>query len=103
MQIKQLGKFPNDPDDLDDGELSDLASKLRKDALQLINSFNMSAPVLSRMRSLLNRLPDHTLPDVIASIVRSTTEEKLKVRNLRFLRLTFSGLFYACFLYCNFA
>ena len=74
-----MGKFPTDPDDLDDYEVSDLAAKLRKKALQLMNSLNMASPVVSRMRSLLGRLPDHTLPDVITAIVRSTPEEKLKV------------------------
>ena len=59
--------------------MSDLAAKLRKEALLLVNSLNMSAPVVSRMRSLLDRLPDHTLPDVITAIVRSTPAEKLKV------------------------
>ena len=79
VQVTQLGKFPTEPDDLDDNDVSDLAAKLRKEALQLINLLNMSAPVVSRMRSLLGRLPDHTLPDVVAAIVRSTPEEKLKV------------------------
>ena len=63
---------------MDDTDVADLATKLRKEALVLINSLNMSAPVVSRMRSLLERLPDHTLPDVVAAIVRSTPDEKLK-------------------------
>ena len=71
------GSFPADPDDLNDTDVADLATKLSKEALVLINSLNMSAPVVSRMKSLPKRLPDHTLPDVVAAIVRSTPEEKL--------------------------
>ena len=72
-----IREVSSDPDDLGDTDVADLATKLCKEAQVLIN-LNMSAPVVSRMRSLLERLPDHTLPDVVAAIVRSTPDEKLK-------------------------
>ena len=76
---RAIREASTDPDNLDDINVADLATKLCKEAQVLINFLNMSAPVVSRMRSLLARLPDHTLPDVVTAVVRSNPEEKPKV------------------------
>uniref|UniRef100_F6RNL8 Lon N-terminal domain-containing protein n=1 Tax=Ciona intestinalis TaxID=7719 RepID=F6RNL8_CIOIN len=80
-KVSQIGKWPSEPDDArgTDGAVSELASQLRKDALELVEALDMSVPVVSRLRQLLDRLPDHSLPDVLAAIVRSSTQEKLKI------------------------
>ncbi|XP_078492501.1 lon protease homolog 2, peroxisomal-like isoform X1 [Ciona intestinalis] len=80
-KVSQIGKWPSEPDDArgTDGTVSELASQLRKDALELVEALDMSVPVVSRLRQLLDRLPDHSLPDVLAAIVRSSTQEKLKI------------------------
>ena len=84
MQVSQIGKWPSDPDDFDEDEdssVTKLASQVRKEALHLIEALNLSIPIVTKLRSLLNRMPDHSLPDILASITKSSTEEKLKVKD----------------------
>jgi len=81
-QVTQIGKWPSEDDDIeeDDEAVAGLASQVRREALQLVDALGMSVPVVSRLRSLLRRLPDHTLPDVLGALVKSTPDEKMKVR-----------------------
>lgn len=39
----------------------------------------MSVPVVAKLRRMLDSLPRETLPDVLASMIRTTDKEKLQV------------------------
>lgn len=39
----------------------------------------MSVPVVAKFRRLLDSLPRETLPDVVASMIRTSNKEKLQV------------------------
>lgn len=53
----------------------------------------MSVPVVSKLKRLLDSLPRDSLPDVVASMIRTSNKEKLQVssagphRYLRVLRV----------------
>lgn len=40
----------------------------------------MSVPVVAKFRRLLDSLPRETLPDVVASMIRTSNKEKLQVK-----------------------
>lgn len=42
----------------------------------------MSVPVVAKFRRLLDSLPRETLPDVVASMIRTSNKEKLQVKGL---------------------
>ena len=43
---------------------------------------DMSVPVVAKLKRLLDSLPRETLPDVVASMIRSSNKEKLEVCSL---------------------
>lgn len=43
----------------------------------------MSVPAVAKFRRLLDSLPRETLPDVVASMIRTSNKEKLQVKQLR--------------------
>lgn len=43
---------------------------------------DMSVPVVVKFRRLLDSLPRETLPDVVASMIRTSNKEKLQVMGL---------------------
>lgn len=43
----------------------------------------MSVPVVAKFRRLLDSLPRETLPDVVASMIRTSNKEKLQVKRLK--------------------
>ncbi|XP_072374305.1 lon protease homolog 2, peroxisomal [Scyliorhinus torazame] len=61
------------------GELSELSQQFYKYAIQLVEMLDMSVPVVAKLRNLLDRLPKETLPDILASIIRTSTNEKLQI------------------------
>ncbi|KAM7413893.1 hypothetical protein PAMA_018950 [Pampus argenteus] len=61
------------------GELGELSQKFYQSAIQLLGMLDMSVPVVAKFRRLLDSLPRETLPDVVASMIRTTNKEKLQV------------------------
>lgn len=47
--------------------------------MQLVGILDMSVPVVSKLKRLLDSLPRDTLPDVVASMIRTSNKEKLQV------------------------
>lgn len=62
-----------------DGELGELSQKFYQAAVQLLGMLDMSVPVVAKFRRLLDSLPRETLPDVVASMIRTSNKEKLQV------------------------
>ncbi|AWP08886.1 Lon protease -like 2 peroxisomal [Scophthalmus maximus] len=62
-----------------DGELGELSEKFYQTAVQLLGMLDMSLPVVAKSRRLLDSLPRETLPDVVASMIRTSNKEKLQV------------------------
>nr|XP_019960153.1 PREDICTED: lon protease homolog 2, peroxisomal isoform X2 [Paralichthys olivaceus] len=46
---------------------------------ELLGMLDMSVPVVAKFRRLLDSLPRETLPDVVASMIRTSNKEKLQV------------------------
>ncbi|KAM3869916.1 lon protease homolog 2, peroxisomal [Diretmus argenteus] len=63
----------------DDGELGELSQKFYQTAVQLVGMLDMSVPVVAKLKRLLDSLPRETLPDVVASMIRTSNKEKLQV------------------------
>ncbi|XP_074534344.1 lon protease homolog 2, peroxisomal [Halichoeres trimaculatus] len=63
----------------EDGELGELTQKFYHAAVQLLGMLDMSVPVVAKFRRLLDSLPRETLPDVVASMIRTSNKEKLQV------------------------
>ncbi|TKS73063.1 Lon protease -like protein 2, peroxisomal [Collichthys lucidus] len=62
-----------------DGELGELSQKFYQAAVQLLGMLDTSVPVVAKFRRLLDSLPRETLPDVVASMIRTSNKEKLQV------------------------
>ncbi|KAF3854453.1 hypothetical protein F7725_022508 [Dissostichus mawsoni] len=62
----------------EDGELGKLSHKFYQAAVQLLGMLDMSVPVVAKFRRLLDSLPRETLPDVVASMIRTSNKEKLQ-------------------------
>ncbi|XP_013886224.1 lon protease homolog 2, peroxisomal, partial [Austrofundulus limnaeus] len=63
----------------EDGELGELSQKFYQAAVQLLGMLDTSVPVVAKFRRLLDSLPRETLPDVVASMIRTSNKEKLQV------------------------
>ncbi|PWA33078.1 hypothetical protein CCH79_00013092 [Gambusia affinis] len=63
----------------EDGELGELSQRFYQAAVQLLGMLDMSVPVVAKFRRLLDNLPRETLPDVVASMIRTSNKEKLQV------------------------
>ncbi|XP_077453111.1 lon protease homolog 2, peroxisomal isoform X2 [Stigmatopora argus] len=63
----------------EDGELQELSQQFYQTALQLLGMLDVSVPVVAKFRRLLDSLPKETLPDVVASMIRTSNKEKLQV------------------------
>uniref|UniRef100_A0AAY4BQ55 Lon protease homolog 2, peroxisomal n=1 Tax=Denticeps clupeoides TaxID=299321 RepID=A0AAY4BQ55_9TELE len=61
------------------GELGELSQRFYQAAVQLVGMLDMSVPVVAKLRKLLDSLPRDTLPDILASMIRTTNKEKLQV------------------------
>ncbi|XP_077049456.1 lon protease homolog 2, peroxisomal [Siphateles boraxobius] len=79
-EVEQLDKLEQytegDPADV---ELGELAQRFYQAAVQLVGMLDMSVPVVAKLRRLLDSLPRETLPDVLASMIRTSNKEKLQV------------------------
>ncbi|XP_041964692.1 lon protease homolog 2, peroxisomal isoform X1 [Alosa sapidissima] len=75
VQLDQLEQLTNSPD----GELGELGERFYQAAVQLVGMLDMSVPVVAKLRRMLDSLPRETLPDVLASMIRTTNKEKLQV------------------------
>lgn len=62
-----------------DGELGELSQRFYQAAVQLVGMLDISVPVVAKLRRLLDSLPRETLPDVLASMIRTSNTEKLQV------------------------
>uniref|UniRef100_A0A669EWW9 Lon protease homolog n=1 Tax=Oreochromis niloticus TaxID=8128 RepID=A0A669EWW9_ORENI len=81
-QLDQLERYTTPQRDAtatDDGELGELSEKFYQAAVQLLGMLDMSVPVVAKFRRLLDSLPRETLPDVVASMIRTSNKEKLQV------------------------
>ncbi|XP_061578319.1 lon protease homolog 2, peroxisomal [Cololabis saira] len=61
------------------GELAELSQKFYQAAVQLLGMLDTSVPAVAKFRRLLDSLPRETLPDVVASMIRTSNKEKLQV------------------------
>ncbi|XP_051513403.1 lon protease homolog 2, peroxisomal [Myxocyprinus asiaticus] len=79
-EVEQLDKLEQYTDgDQGDGELGELSQRFYQAAVQLVGMLDMSVPVVAKLRRLLDSLPKETLPDVLASMIRTSNKEKLQV------------------------
>uniref|UniRef100_A0A672NXM8 Lon protease homolog 2, peroxisomal n=1 Tax=Sinocyclocheilus grahami TaxID=75366 RepID=A0A672NXM8_SINGR len=79
-EVEQLDKLEQYTEgDQADGELGELSLRFHQAALQLVGMLDMSVPVVAKLRRLLDSLPRETLPDVLASMIRTSNKEKLQV------------------------
>ncbi|KAM9808263.1 lon protease homolog 2, peroxisomal [Neosynchiropus ocellatus] len=80
-QLDQLEHYTNPASDglPEDGELGELSQKFYQAALQLLGMLDISVPVVAKFRRMLDSLPKETLPDVVASMIRTSNKEKLQV------------------------
>ncbi|KAL6107205.1 lonp2 [Pungitius sinensis] len=62
-----------------EGELGELSLKFYQAAVQLLGMLDMSVPAVAKFRRLLDSLPREALPDVVASMIRTSNKEKLQV------------------------
>ncbi|XP_043562859.1 lon protease homolog 2, peroxisomal [Chiloscyllium plagiosum] len=76
-EVEQLDRLEQYTEGI--GELSDLSQQFYKYAIQLVEMLDMSVPVVAKLRNLLDSLPKETLPDILASIIRTSTNEKLQI------------------------
>uniref|UniRef100_A0A671MAA0 Lon protease homolog 2, peroxisomal n=1 Tax=Sinocyclocheilus anshuiensis TaxID=1608454 RepID=A0A671MAA0_9TELE len=79
-KVEQLDKLEQYTEgDQADGELEELSQRFYQAAVQLVGMLDMSVPVVAKLRRLLDSLPKETLPDVLASMIRTSNKEKLQV------------------------
>uniref|UniRef100_A0A8C1DRM7 Lon protease homolog 2, peroxisomal n=1 Tax=Cyprinus carpio carpio TaxID=630221 RepID=A0A8C1DRM7_CYPCA len=79
-EVEQLDKLEQYTEgDQADGELGELSQRFYQAAVQLVGMLDMSVPVVAKLRRLLDSLPKETLPDVLASMIRTSNKEKLQV------------------------
>lgn len=79
-EVEQLDKLEQYTEgDQADGELGELSQRFYQAALQLVGMLDMSVPVVAKLRRLLDSLPRETLPDILASMIRTSNKEKLQV------------------------
>ncbi|XP_067246400.1 lon protease homolog 2, peroxisomal isoform X2 [Chanodichthys erythropterus] len=79
-EVEQLDKLEQYTEgDTADGELGELSQRFYQAAVQLVGMLDMSVPVVAKLRRLLDSLPKETLPDVLASMIRTSNKEKLQV------------------------
>jgi len=81
-RVKQLDKLPGDnvdEDKIEDAELLSLAENFREHASKLVDMLDISIPVVAKLKSMLDSLPDEHFPDICASIVKASYAEKLQV------------------------
>ncbi|XP_073706898.1 lon protease homolog 2, peroxisomal [Garra rufa] len=79
-EVEQLDKLEQYTEgDQADGELGELSQRFYQAAVQLVGMLDMSVPVVAKLRRLLDSLPRETLPDVLASMIRTSNKEKLQV------------------------
>ncbi len=53
---------------------------------------DMSVPVVAKLRRLLDSLPRETLPDILASMIRTSNKEKLQVQQKQGLLFVLNDL-----------
>ncbi|XP_042351895.1 lon protease homolog 2, peroxisomal [Plectropomus leopardus] len=81
-QLDKLEQYTSPATDgatAEDGELGELSHKFYQAAVQLLGMLDISVPVVAKFRRLLDSLPRETLPDVVASMIRTSNKEKLQV------------------------
>lgn len=76
-RVTQLDKLPGDGDD----DLSKIngAENFRLHANQLLEMLDVTVPVVGKLKKVMDKLPITRLPDIFASIVKASYDEKLEV------------------------
>ncbi|KAA0715009.1 Lon protease -like protein 2, peroxisomal [Triplophysa tibetana] len=79
-EVEQLDKLEQYTEGYQpENELGELSQRFYQAAVQLVGMLDMSVPVVAKLRRLLDSLPRETLPDVLASMIRTSNKEKLQV------------------------
>ncbi|XP_055011713.1 lon protease homolog 2, peroxisomal [Boleophthalmus pectinirostris] len=78
-QLDKLEQYTSPASEGEDGEIGELSQKFHQAAIQLLGMLDVSVPVVAKFRRLLDSLPKETLPDVVASMIRTSNKEKLQV------------------------
>jgi ATP-dependent Lon protease len=73
--------YVDNADDRLSVEVRELTSLLRTEANSLIDLLGVPEENADRLKNLLSQLPDHSLPDLLCSVVKGSFKEKLKVLN----------------------
>ncbi|XP_077997678.1 lon protease homolog 2, peroxisomal-like [Glandiceps talaboti] len=78
--VEQLDKLPGeDLDDIQDETLAALADNFKEQANKLIDMLDITVPIVAKLKKMLDSLPTQNLPDIFASIVKATSNEKLQI------------------------
>ncbi|XP_041455193.1 lon protease homolog 2, peroxisomal-like [Lytechinus variegatus] len=79
-QVEQLDKLPGDVAFLEaDAGALPVADDFREQATKLLELLDITTPVVAKLKRLLDSLPITRLPDIFASIVQASYNEKLEV------------------------
>ncbi|XP_060574708.1 lon protease homolog 2, peroxisomal-like [Ruditapes philippinarum] len=79
--VTQLDKLSDDAeDDLNSNrELGNLAENFREQASKLVDMLDVSIPVVSKLKRMLESVPSQHLPDICAAMVKASYTEKIQV------------------------
>ncbi|XP_071824605.1 lon protease homolog 2, peroxisomal-like [Apostichopus japonicus] len=76
-RITQLDKVPGDGEE--DMSSVNVAETFRLHANQLLEMLDVSVPIVGKLKKVMEKLPLTRLPDIFASIVKASYDEKLQV------------------------
>ncbi|XP_052818776.1 lon protease homolog 2, peroxisomal-like [Mya arenaria] len=78
--VTQLDKLTDADDELNqNSELGLLAVNFRDQAAKLVDMLDISIPVVSKLKRMLESVPSQHLPDICAALVKASNTEKIQV------------------------
>ncbi|XP_068595458.1 lon protease homolog 2, peroxisomal [Brachionichthys hirsutus] len=81
-QLDKLDGYTSPPTEgmaAEDAALGELSKKFYQSVVQLLGMWDLSVPLVAKLKRILDSLPRETLPDVVASMIRFSNKEKLQV------------------------
>ncbi|XP_002735093.1 lon protease homolog 2, peroxisomal-like [Saccoglossus kowalevskii] len=80
--VSQLDRFPGDNEpvgDFSDDELAALTDNFLEHANKLVDMLDISIPIVAKLKRMLDSVPAQNLPDIFASIIKTSFNEKLQI------------------------
>lgn len=79
--VTQLDKLSEDADEelSSNRELGNIAENFREQAAKLVDMLDVSIPVVSKLKRMLESVPSQHLPDICAALVKASYTEKIQV------------------------